>query len=408
MSSELLLRARGISKVYTGSQHPLATLRQALFGTVPGAVDRYPVLHGIDLDVHRGETVGIMGRNGAGKTTLLGILGNVIQPTEGEVQRFGKVATLLGLTAGFNPNFSGRENAYLFCSIQGLDRRAADARMEQIEAFADLGRYFDVPLRTYSSGMQARLAFACAIHVDSDLIIIDETLAVGDANFRMKCYDRIRHMKASGQTFLLVSHNQNMVANFCTRGVILEGGAKVFDGPTFEAVEAYKKIRTEAMGDDDMVGKVAKGAGGDRKLPQDLVLDRFSFSERVVDGEPAGVIRARLRARKDVEHASINFGITNQHGITVCALDGARAGLVLAQLAAGEQREVEMSFARRLLPGRYFVSAIVHELVGDVTRPLSLYQNVLHFDVPGGEAMTGVADLAMRIRVEAPVSESIS
>jgi ABC-type polysaccharide/polyol phosphate transport system ATPase subunit len=407
MSSDLLLRARGISKVYTGSQHPLATLRQALFGIPAGAADQYPVLKDIDFEVQRGETVGIMGRNGAGKTTLLGILGNVIQPTSGEVQRFGRMSTLLGMTAGFNLNFSGRENAYLFCSIQGLDRAAADARMDRIESFAELGRYFDVPMRTYSSGMQARLAFSCAIHVDAELIIIDETLAVGDASFRMKCYDRIRHMKASGQTFLLVSHNQNMVANFCTRGVVLEGGSKVFDGPTFDAVEAYKKIRTEAMGDedDDIVGKVVKGAGADSRLSQDIVLEQFAFEERQAGTESCGVIHARLRARRAVPHATINFGVTNHLGITVCALDGVRSGLVLSGLQEGEEREVEMVFARRLLPGRYFASAAVHELVGDVVRPLSLYQNFLHFDVPGGDAMSGVADLAMRVVVHVPAAQ---
>lgn len=399
MSSEILLRAQGISKVYTGTQHPLATLRQALFGTPAQAADRYPVLSGIDLEIRRGETVGIMGRNGAGKTTLLGILGNVIQPTTGTVERYGRIATLLGLTAGFNPNFSGRENAYLFCSIQGLTREQTDGRIGDIEAFADLGRYFDLPLRTYSSGMQSRLAFACAIHVDSDLIIIDETLAVGDANFRMKCYDRIRHMKKTGQTFLLVSHNQNMVANFCTRGVVLEGGAKVFDGPTFEAVEAYKRIRTEAMGDDDLEGKVTKGARPDRALGNEVVLDQFALSERVVDGVPHGVISARLLARQDAEHVTLNFGISNHTGITVCALDGARSGVQIERLARGDERRVEMRFARRLLPGRYFVSCIVHQMVGDVTRPLSLYQNFLSFDVPGGDAMTGVADLGMGIAV---------
>ena len=207
-----------------------------------------------------------MGRNGAGKTTLLGILGNVIEPTEGTVERFGRIATLLGLTAGFNPNFTGRENAYLFCSIQGLSRRQTDERITNIEAFADLGRYFELPLRTYSSGMQSRLAFACAVHVAADLIIIDETLAVGDANFRMKCYDRIRQMKQEGQSFLLVSHNQNLLANFCTRGIVLEGGKKVFDGVTIEAVEVYKRIRTEAMGDTDLKGKVLKFASDNSAL----------------------------------------------------------------------------------------------------------------------------------------------
>ncbi len=245
MSSDLLLRATGLSKVYAGSKKPLSTLRHALFGTETASADQFLVLSDIDIEIRSGETVGIMGRNGAGKTTLLGILGNVIQPTTGTVERNGRIATLLGLTAGFNPNFSGRENAYLFCSIQGIDRARTDLRIGAIEAFADLGRYFEMPLQSYSSGMQSRLAFACAVHVDANLIIIDETLAVGDANFRMKCYDRIRQMKEDGQTFLLVSHNQNLVANFCTRGIVLEGGRKVFDGTTFDAVECYKRVRTE-------------------------------------------------------------------------------------------------------------------------------------------------------------------
>ena len=400
MSSELLLRASGITKVYSGTQHPLATLRQALFGTQPPAADEYPVLKDIDLDIYRGETVGIMGRNGAGKTTLLGILGNVIQATGGTVERFGRISTLLGLTAGFNPNFSGRENAYLFCSIQGLDRERTDARMSGIQSFADLGRYFDLPLRTYSSGMQARLAFACAIHVDSDLIIIDETLAVGDSNFRMRCYDRIREMKKSGQTFLLVSHNQNLVANFCTRGVVLEGGAKVFDGPTFQAVEAYKRVRTEAMGDDDLEGRVTKGAHGSAKLSNTAVLEDFQLSERVEDGEALVAISATLVAREQVGLIGVNFGVNNSVGIAVCALDGAKSGHAIDGMAPGETRRVEMTLHKKtLLPGRYFINAGVNELVGDVVRPLSLYLNFLFFDITGPETPTGVANLQMALAV---------
>jgi len=400
MSSNVLLTASGLVKIYSGTQHPLATLRQALFGTRSKSIDEYPVLHGIDLEIRRGETVGIMGRNGAGKTTLLGILGNVIQPTSGSVERFGRIATLLGLTAGFNANFSGRENAYLFCSMQGIGRAETDKRIGAIEAFADLGRYFDLPLRTYSSGMQSRLAFSCAVHVDCDLIIIDETLAVGDANFRMKCYDRIRHMKETGQTFLLVSHNQNMVANFCTRGVLLEGGRKVFDGPTFEAVETYKRIRTEAMGDDDFEGKLTRGgAKPDSTLTNDAVLEGFHISERREGDRSLGVVQACLRAQRDIDHLTLNFGIANQHGIVVCAVDGSRAGVLIHQLKAGDKRSIELSFERKLLPGRYFVSCIVHELIGDVTRPLSLYQNFVHFDLLGTDVMSGIADLSMDIKV---------
>jgi ABC-type polysaccharide/polyol phosphate transport system ATPase subunit len=399
MSSDVLLTAHNLTKVYSGAQHPLATLRQALFGTRSKNVDEYPVLHGIDLEIRRGETVGIMGRNGAGKTTLLGILGNVIQPTSGSVERFGRIATLLGLTAGFNANFSGRENAYLFCSMQGISREAADQRMDAIEAFADLGRYFDRPLRTYSSGMQSRLAFSCAIHVDCDLIIIDETLAVGDANFRMKCYDRIRHMKETGQTFLLVSHNQNMVANFCTRGVILEGGHKVFDGPTFEAVETYKRIRTEAMGEDDFEGKISRGTKPDSALSNDAVLEGFQILERREGDRSLGVIRARLRARREINNLTLNFGISNHHGITACAIDGAQSGFSIKELKQSDSYPVELVFERKLVPGRYFISCIVHELIGEVKKPLSLYTNFSYFDISGESGISGIADLRMSIHI---------
>lgn len=399
MSSNLLLRATGLSKVYSGTTHPLATLRHALFGIAANAGDEYPVLDGITLEIRRGETVGIMGRNGAGKTTLLGILGNVIQPTEGTVERFGRIATLLGLTAGFNPNFTGRENAYLFCSIQGLSRKQTDERIADIEAFADLGRYFELPLRTYSSGMQSRLAFASAVHVAADLIIIDETLAVGDANFRMKCYDRIRQMKQEGQSFLLVSHNQNLLANFCTRGIVLDGGKKVFDGITLEAVEVYKRIRTEAMGDTDLKGKVLKLAPDRSTLDHDVVLEGFRLTERDDGGDSFGVVNAQLAVRRDIEHISINFGISNHHGIVVCAWDGARAGKIVRQLRAGDRRNVEMTFSKRLLPGRYFVSCIIHELIGDVTKPQSIYQNFLSFEIGGSDVMSGIADLEMSIEM---------
>ena len=399
MSSDLLLRAVELSKTYSGTKHPIATLRHALFGSQVDSEDGYPVLHGINIDIRRGETVGIMGRNGAGKTTLLGILGNVIEPTAGEVQRNGRIATLLGLTAGFNPNFTGRENAYLFCSIQGIAREQADLRIDSVESFADLGRYFNLPLRTYSSGMQARLAFSCAVHVDADLIIIDETLAVGDANFRMKCYERIKQMKLNGQTFLLVSHNQNIVANYCTRGIVLEGGKKIFDGTTFEAIEAYKRIRTESMGDSDLTGKVLKIASNEESLENAVMLENFQLTERNIDGEAWGVIRAQLIAQRDIEKISINFGLSNQHGIVVCALDGAKSGMTILKLKSGEKRNVEMMFSKRLLPGRYFASSIAHELIGDVTKPQSIYQNFLSFEIAGGDEMSGIANLNMKIAI---------
>lgn len=404
LSNDVLLQAKGISKSYSGAMHPFQVLRQRLFGYQPPIANECQVLKSIDIEVKRGETVGIMGRNGAGKTTLLGILGNVIQPTSGEVNRYCKVATLLGLTAGFNANFSGRENAYLFCSIQGLTRKEADSRMRDIESFADIGRYFNMPLHTYSSGMQARLAFACAVHVDADLIIIDETLAVGDANFRMKCYQKIDEMKSNGMTFLLVSHNPNLVANFCTRAILIEKGVKAFDGPTSEAIEAYKELRTEGALDENAQknkhGIALKFAADTEATLKDIVL-----TEIELDDESAYQVSATLVAYQDLKSVVVNFSVRNSSGIALCAFHGDKAGFKLAELNSGGCQKLNMYFMKRMLPGRYYITFGIHEIIGDELRSIALLQNVLSFDVLGELSMTGIVNLNMHAHFELDKSE---
>lgn len=399
MSSELLLAGRGITKIYASSMHPLSRLKQVLFGIPPPNAETYQVLTEVNLDVLRNETVGIMGRNGAGKTTLLGILGNVLEPTYGTVSRNGRIATLLDLSAGFNPNFTGRENAYMFCSIQGISKTKAQERMDSISTFADLGKYFDLPLRTYSSGMQSRLAFACAIHVDAELIIIDEILAVGDAIFRLKCYEKIKQMQRSGKTFLLTSHNQNLVANFCTRAIVLENGVKVFDGSTLGAVEEYKKIRVASeLRQGGFVRSKLLGNGADFVLSEKLLLRDFSYRETVEPGAgKIGVIEARLVVREAVKHPAISFGIRNQQGIVIGSYDTSRKLNSIPSLAGGESIIVRMNFHNILLPGTYFVSAATHELIGDVKVQTSLHSNVLRFEVVNTAEMTGLVNLNMNV-----------
>jgi ABC-type uncharacterized transport system ATPase subunit len=243
--------------------------------------------------------------------------------------------------------------------------------------------------------MQSRLAFACAVHVDANLIIIDETLAVGDANFRIKCYDRIRKMKEDGQTFLLVSHNQNLVANFCTRGIVLEGGHKVFDGATFDAVECYKRVRTEQLGDSDVALRSASATSS--VTPDDVLMTGFRLADHgIAQGELLTII-ATLEARRDIEQLAINFGIRNHHGIVVCSFNGVGGAGNVGRVAANSIHEVRMNLFNHLLPGRYFLTAVVHELIGDVAKPLALYQNVLSFDVTGTDVMTGIVNLGMSL-----------
>lgn len=395
MSSESLICARGITKTYPGKKHPLATLKQALFGTSKNTEDSNPVLRGIDVEVYCGETVGIMGRNGAGKTTLLGILGKVIEPSGGTIIRRGRIATLLGLTAGFNANFSGRENAYLFCSIQGLTRKQTDERIDLIHDFSELDRYFDMPLRTYSSGMQARLAFSCAIQVDAALIIVDETLAVGDANFKMKCYERINQMKQEGQTFLLVSHSQNLVASFCSRAIVLEGGVKAFDGPVLEGVDVYKRIRLEHQ-DSGSAAFGKKTSRNKTSLEEGVAFRDFHYEEqKSTGGVKIGVISATIAVPFEIAKPCINFGIRTHEGIVVASYDGASAP-PLSAMFAGEVRKLSLRFENRLMPGRYFISAVLYDQKGDVAKPLA-FQKSFGIDVFGERNGGGFVNLNMAI-----------
>ncbi len=390
MSSDVLLQAHGVSKTYSMSLSPRERFFEAVFGWRPNK-PHHVVLEDVDIEVRRGETLGIMGRNGAGKTTLLGILGNVIEPSSGTITRHGRIAVLLAVGAGFNPQFTGRENAELFCSLMGLSNAETAERMSSIIAFADLEDYFDMPLRTYSSGMMARLGFACAIHVDADVIIIDETLAVGDANFRVRCYERIKHMQDSGQTFLLVSHSPNLIANFCTRTIVIEKGRKVFDGSPLDGLNTYKDIRENlAAGKKPATG----GVNGSDLVAPKLRLENVRFNEVTGDnGVKRGILTCELFAEADVANPVVSFGIRNQEGIVICGYDSERDANQLKPLSSGERLPLVLQFDNILLAGAYFISARVAEQVGDVTLTLGTHHNVARFDVVSRGTNSGLVNL---------------
>lgn len=197
------------------------------------------VLNGIDFEVKKGEAVGLVGHNGCGKSTTLKLLTKIIYPDSGSIEMKGRVSSLIELGAGFHPDMSGRENIYINASIFGLSRKEIDERMDDIIAFSELEEFLDNPVRTYSSGMYMRLAFAVAINVDADILLIDEILAVGDANFQAKCYNRLREIKASGVTIVLVTHDTGVVERFCDKAIWLNKGAIAAQGDSRTVVDQY-------------------------------------------------------------------------------------------------------------------------------------------------------------------------
>lgn len=197
------------------------------------------VLNGIDFEVKKGEAVGLVGHNGCGKSTTLKLLTKIIYPDSGSIEMKGRVSSLIELGAGFHPDMSGRENIYINASIFGLSRKEIDERMDDIIAFSELEEFLDNPVRTYSSGMYMRLAFAVAINVDADILLIDEILAVGDANFQAKCFNRLREIKASGVTIVIVTHDTGVVERFCDKAIWLNKGTIAAQGDSRTVVDQY-------------------------------------------------------------------------------------------------------------------------------------------------------------------------
>ncbi|WP_273702838.1 ABC transporter ATP-binding protein [Candidatus Accumulibacter vicinus] len=247
--ADYAIRVDNLSKCYQVYEKPHDRLKQSICPWLQRLLGKpikqyyreYWALKDVAFEVKRGETVGIIGRNGAGKSTLLQLVCGTLAPTTGTIKVKGRVAALLELGAGFNPEFTGRENVYMNASILGLSTRQIEARFEQIVAFADIGEFINQPVKTYSSGMYVRLAFAVIAHVDADVLIIDEALAVGDAFFTQKCMRFIRQYQESGGTILFVSHDMGAVTNICQSAVILFGGGqnKAITGPAETLCKQY-------------------------------------------------------------------------------------------------------------------------------------------------------------------------
>lgn len=218
------------------------TLKERICFWKTTKVYKHQVLKNINLDIKKGETVALIGTNGSGKSTLLKLMTKILYPNKGTLETNGKLTSLLELGAGFHPDFTGRENIYFNAAIFGLTRQEIDKRLNDIIAFSELGEYIDNPVRTYSSGMYMRLAFSIAINVDAEILLIDEILAVGDQHFQEKCFAKLREMKNSAKTIVIVTHSLHQVKELCTRAIWIYNGEVKMDGNPAKVVDEYLKV----------------------------------------------------------------------------------------------------------------------------------------------------------------------
>lgn len=242
MCSDTVVKVDGLGKCYQMYKKPHERLLQGLFRGRKTFYKDFWALRNISFHLDKGETVGIVGRNGSGKTTLLQLVSGTFFPTEGKCKVNGKVAALLALGAGFNPEYTGEENIYLYASLLGLSEQKIKERFNSICKFADIGEFVSQPVKKYSSGMYTRLAFAVAIHVEPDILIVDEALAVGDEAFQRKCYARLEELKKAGMALLFVSHSASSVINLCDRALLLEKGNMLASGHPKTIIAAYHKL----------------------------------------------------------------------------------------------------------------------------------------------------------------------
>ena len=268
-------------------------------------------LRDVSLEFEQGDVVGIIGRNGAGKTTLLKILSHITEPTAGRAKIKGRVGSLLEVGTGFHPELTGRENVYLSGSILGMRKAEIDSRFDEIVAFAEVERFLDTPVKRYSSGMQVRLAFAVAAHLEPEVLLVDEVLAVGDAAFQRKCLGRMGDVAREGRTVLFVSHNMAVIQALCRRGVFLDDGRVRADGPIADAVSEYLRQVEDAMTEDLLARTDTRGWHNYRVRAVEISSDETSAPGLLVSGRPARFV---FHVTEAVPSMSCAFRIYNNLG----------------------------------------------------------------------------------------------
>ena len=352
--TQLVVRVEGLGKQYhLGREGPVyGRLSEAVTSWVstplrrsraetPSKDDVFWALRDVTFDVKRGEVLGVVGRNGAGKSTLLKILSRITEPTTGRAELHGRVGSLLEVGTGFHPELTGRENVYLSGSILGMRRREIDAAFDEIVDFAEIGEFLDVPIKRYSSGMNVRLGFAVAAHLQTEILIVDEVLAVGDASFQKKSLAKMNEVGDSGRTILFVSHNMTAVERLCTSAILLDRGRVVAAGGTHEVIEDYLKTAGGA------VQALAKRA--DRKGTGRL---RFTGIEAGVrTGKPSEIV-LDYAGTGPLSNVAVSIGLFTPRGEGALFLGTEVAGAHLENVPASGRIVCRMERAA-LLPGRY-------------------------------------------------------
>ena len=344
--------------------------------------ETFSALSDFNLELKKGEVLGILGKNGAGKSTLLKLITGVVIPTSGKIELAGKVSSLLELGTAFNPELTGEENIYQHGQVMGMTRQEIEEKKEDIINFADIGEHLYQPVKTYSSGMFARLAFACAINVNPDILIVDEVLSVGDIAFQLKCFKKFEQFKNEGKTILFVTHNIADVLKNCNRVIVLDRGKKIYDGGVKEGVELYKKLITGMLTEDysdkefDEVNNtktklmetaewknhfilnpdVTVYGNGEAQIYDYGIFNENNEAEQSVSNDEEVSVKLKVRFNENVNDPIISLTVKDFHGKEICGTNTEYLGIRTGSFTKGDDYVFEFKQKFLLAPGKYTLS----------------------------------------------------
>lgn len=394
MGEKIAISLKNVSKCFKRYARPVDRLKEIL---LPGKIyaQEFWALQHVSFEVMKGETMGIIGRNGAGKSTLLQMICGTLTPTSGEVKVNGRVAALLELGAGFNLEFTGRENVYMNGAIMGLSRQDVDERFDRVAAFADIGDFIEQPVKTYSSGMYVRLAFASAIHVDPDILIVDEALSVGDMFFQAKCMARMKQMMHSGVTVLFVSHDISSVKSLCRQAILLNEGELISCGLSDQVVEKYFSMKVESeqtiiksdQQKKDLINRKKIFKIGDNLLDKEsCFIENTAFQKRasfqriqngkanfvnvqifneegeetsIFDYEENVTLKMAIEIYEDIEELAFGYHIRDKNGIDIVYSDSVIEDKNLNYVKQGDRYIIDWKFKASLIQGMYNIACVL-------------------------------------------------
>lgn len=423
MSEDWAIKIDHLSKVYKIFDKPSDRVREALNPFGKRYSKDFYALNDVSLTIKKGETVGIIGKNGAGKSTLLKVITGVLTPTSGSIQVNGRIASLLELGAGFNPGMTGIENIYMNGTIMGYSREEMDARLQNIIDFADIGNFINQPVKMYSSGMFARLAFAVNAFVEPDILIVDEALSVGDAGFQAKCYRKFAELRKKGVTVLLVSHDITSILQFCDAGILLSDGKLLYEGNTRTAVDTYKKILSGIICNNDAdlhnIGKKKRWhAEKDWKSHykiNDSMLEYGDKNIEIVDYKVSDenkniissinnrnsvTITLSIRAKKDIYEPIVAFSIKDIKGNELIGVNTLLENVKVGWIKAGIDYEFSFEQKIPLQPNRYTVSFGVTKYVNNGLHVYHRLYDALLIDIISNYKSAGLVSVNSNVSIK--------